>query len=118
MQAAVVKRTGCTPLDFFLAVMRKDARKLAELGVPMKDCTTTNRMYAASAAMPYCHRKMPVAIDGGEGKPLFSPSALHSLPEEELKLLVSALNKAKHGRGNDITDIEPVRETTMMDEEA
>src|SRR3990172_7088042 len=45
-----------TPLKFVLGVLTSN-----DPSVTMKD-----RQWAAATALPYCHRKMPIAIEGGE----------------------------------------------------
>src|SRR5258706_12105018 len=66
---AMAERHSITPLDFLLSVVRDDAADL--------DC----RILAAKAAAPYMHRKMPVAIEGGdENRPMrFDTKALENL---------------------------------------
>lgn len=100
--------TGQTPLEFLTAVYRNQlyteyqtmivdqARGLSraepkqdEAGNIIADqihCPATMRMAAAIAAAPYVHRKQPIGIDGGEGKPLipYNSEALKTLTDSEL----------------------------------
>src|SRR5260370_41674875 len=50
----MAERHGITPVDFLLSVVRDDAADLEY------------RLLAAKAAAPYMHRKMPIAIEGGD----------------------------------------------------
>ena len=57
-------------------VADKDAKALTPLGFMENVLRTPSaypfaaRQWAAHEAAPYLHRKMPIAIDGGEGKPI------------------------------------------------
>lgn len=57
------------------------------------------RIQAATSAAPYVHRKKPIGIDGGEGKPIAMVSAaqLAQLSDEELDKLLSVLGKLQVG---------------------
>jgi hypothetical protein len=113
-------QTGQTPLEFLTAVYRDqlyseydveevDAKKglfrvwpkldpitggLAK-GVTKISVELGQRISAATAAAPYVHRKMPIGIDGGEGKPLAFVSAdrLAELSDAELAKLLDVLGR-------------------------
>ena len=73
-----------TPLKFVLQILTsKDPL------VTMKD-----RQWAAGVALPYCHRKMPIAIEGGESPiRVFDASKLAGLSGEELRSFMGLLTK-------------------------
>jgi hypothetical protein len=95
IQAKAAARSGLTPLEFMLKLMRGDPEELAQIGVPKKDITTAIRRKAASDAAPYVHRKMPIGIDDGKGGPLmmYSPEQLMALSDEELNKLATIMGK-------------------------
>jgi hypothetical protein len=113
-------QTGQTPLEFLTAVYRDqlyseydvecvDEKKgtyrvwpkldpiTGELakGVTKINVELGQRIAAATAAAPYVHRKMPIGIDGGEGKPLAFVSAdrLAELSDAELAKLLDVLGR-------------------------
>jgi len=113
-------QTGQTPLEFLTAVYRDqlyseydveevDAKKGLFRVWPRLDPVTGDlakgvfkvsvelgqRISAATAAAPYVHRKMPIGIDGGEGKPLAFVSAdrLAELSDAELAKLLDVLGR-------------------------
>ena len=113
-------QTGQTPLEFLTAVYRDqlyseydveevDAKKGLFRVWPKLDPVTGDlakgvvkisvelgqRISAATAAAPYVHRKMPIGIDGGEGKPLAFVSAdrLAELSDAELAKLLDVLGR-------------------------
>ncbi len=88
---------GPDPLTFMIAIMRRDEAKLREWNVPLNSITTGVRMRAGENAMPYVHRKMPMAIDGGEGKPLtlLTPEVVAKLTDEELGKLAAVMTILK-----------------------
>lgn len=51
----VMKSMGITPLEFMLEVLHNP-----------KKYSTRDRMWAADKAAPYVHRRMPIAIEGGD----------------------------------------------------
>lgn len=73
------------PLDFLMLTMNDPEQ------------TTGFRFKCAVELMPYCHRRMPVAIDGGEGKPLMpasiNPIDLLALTDEQLEKLLTRMEK-------------------------
>lgn len=73
------------PLDFLLLSMSDPAH------------TIGFRFKCAVELMPYCHRRQPVAIDGGEGKPLIpasiNPLDLLALTDEQLDKLLTRMDK-------------------------
>lgn len=110
--------TGQTPLEFLTAVYRDqlyadydveivDAKKglarctpridpiTGELDTAKVEVKLEQRISAASQAAPYVHRKMPIGIDGGAGKPLamVSTEALAKLSEAELTNLLNVMSK-------------------------
>ena len=73
-----LKEAAITPLDYMLSVLMD----------PKSD--KKDRQWAAEKAAPYVHRKMPIAIEGGDpAKPLIVATAqqLRNLSAEELALL-------------------------------
>lgn len=74
---------GIMPVDFLLGEMRaaKNNKVL--------------RVRCAESAAPYLHRRMPIGIDGGEGKPLtlVNAEALAKLSDKELETLTVILRK-------------------------
>lgn len=89
---AATEKGGPSPLEFMLAIMQRDEEKLRAWKIPILSVTPQLRMRAAENALPYVCRKAPVAIDGGEGKPLFIPEdVLANLPDSELFALRRAM---------------------------
>ena len=71
------------PLDFMLQVLRDPKRH-----------STTFRMTAAEKAAPYIHRKMPIAIEGGDKPLVFLDAAkLSAMDTAELTKLAALLEK-------------------------
>ena len=72
------------PLDFMLSILTSK-----EKGITLDD-----RKWAAQHAAPYCHKKMPIAIEGG-GAPIqvFDATKLAKLDTKELKILMALLAK-------------------------
>ncbi len=60
-----IAESGLTPLDYMLETLRNNKLDKAD------------RQWAANAAAPYCHRRMPQAITGEDGGPV----ELHSVLE-------------------------------------
>ena len=108
--------TGMTPLEFLTAVYRDqlytdydikaidEKRGLVELLPKVKEDGTLvakvevkieHRIAAATSAAPYVHRKMPIGIDGGEGKPLAVVTAekLQNMTDEELDKMFAILSR-------------------------
>ena len=76
-------RTGLTPLEVLLVVMR-DPKERLEL-----------RLDAAKAAAPYMHSKMPIANDEAPASvESISLSRLHGLSASERTVLLALLEKA------------------------
>lgn len=115
-------QTGQTPLEFLTAVYRDqlydeyeveviDAKRNVVHVYPKLDPITGDvaaekvkvdlgqRIQAATSAAPYVHRKKPIGIDGGEGKPIAMVSAaqLAQLSDDELDKLLSVLGKLQVG---------------------
>lgn len=74
---------GLTPLEFLLSVVHDPTAHM------------DYRIDAAKGAMPYVHRKMPIAIEGGDpSKPVvFEASVLAVLAPEEKLLLMGLMEK-------------------------
>jgi hypothetical protein len=110
--------TGMTPLEFLTAVYRDqlyqeydveivdEAKGLAqfypkmdpvtgELATAKVELKIEQRIAAATSAAPYVHRKKPIGIDGGEGKPLTVVTAdrLAQLSNAELDNLLQVFGK-------------------------
>jgi hypothetical protein len=81
--AEAAKKYGILPLDFFLTNLNDPKAKFAV------------KMDCAKAAAPYVHRKMPIAIDNGEGGPVSfaTPEQLARLPAKDLKVLQEIMSK-------------------------
>lgn len=80
----IAQRAGITPLEFLVSVMRDPKAKLKD------------KFAAAHAAAPYMHRRMPIAIEGGDpGKPIITleASQLRNLTTKELTLLRELFQK-------------------------
>ncbi len=90
-----VAATGATPLEILLAIARKDEAPLAQLGIPRKDCTTPVRKSAAEAALPYVHRRMPIAVQTEvNGGISISPAAFAQLSDAALDHLIGEMQSA------------------------
>jgi hypothetical protein len=70
------------------------------------------KMWAANAAAPYIHRRMPIGIEGGDrDKPLVLATAaqLRQLSDEELDVLMKITGKFTHGALEETRDVENAR---------
>jgi hypothetical protein len=75
---------GLLPLDFFLSNLRND-------GLPLGF-----RYENAKAAAPYCHRKMPIAIENADAPfRVFDMSMLVGLTDAELAVVEKLMSKAQ-----------------------
>ena len=77
---------GLTPMEFLASVLREGS------GADFDD-----RIDAAKALAPYMHRKMPIAIEGGDpSKPIniMDVASLKGLKDAEIKTLLTLLKKA------------------------
>jgi hypothetical protein len=85
--------TGATPLDILLAIARKDEDALATMGISPRECTLLVRKSAAESCLPFIHRKMPQAIDGGApGVPIeLAVTDLARLTDAELEIYHKAM---------------------------
>ena len=110
-KAEILAKTGMTPLDFLYAVFRDELYADYEghastdgkvtIWVPRKGAkklpvTMEHRLSAASTAAQYTHRKMPIALEGGDpSKPLMliQAQALQKLSGPELEALLGLMNK-------------------------
>lgn len=86
-QALAALADGITPLQFCCSVLRDEKASFAD------------KKWAAHELMPYMHRKMPVAVDNGQGGPIgvmsYKPEQLAQLTEDELgklELILMRLN--------------------------
>lgn len=80
---AGIDTSGLTPLEFMLQVLRNP-----------KSYNKEDRKWAADKAAPYIHRKMPIALEGGDPrKPITIVNAdkLKDLSTTELESLVNML---------------------------
>jgi len=80
----VQQRKQILPLEFMLNMLN-DAQE-------PKSC----RMWAAEKAAPYLHRRMPIAIEGGDAsRPLVFATAeqLQGLPTNQLKVMMDVLSR-------------------------
>ncbi len=77
-----------TPLGFFLQTLT-DPRS-----------SWKRKAWAADKAAPYLHRRMPLAIDGGEGKPIMIATSkqLQAMDPELLAQLASIVDKLDQGQ--------------------
>lgn len=73
---------GMLPLEYALLVLRGDS----------KIYNRFDRQWAASIAMPYLHKKQPIAIEGGD-KPIkvIDASKLADMSTEQLDKMLAAL---------------------------
>lgn len=81
--AQQARNSPWTPLEYALSILGNEKLSFAK------------RAWAAQAAFPYVHRRMPLAIEGGDpARPIVVASAaqLRTLSPEELALL-SAMSK-------------------------
>ena len=86
-QAEAIAASGLTPLEFMLEVLRHP-----------KDYSTAQRMWAANAAAPYVHRKMPIAVEGGNSPiKLLNVTNLASMTEADIEKLVALLDNLLPG---------------------
>jgi hypothetical protein len=118
LKLRLMATTGMTPLEFLTAVYRDqlyddydvnvidEKRMVVEL-LPKTDPETgelvakkvplkiEHRIAAATSAAPYVHRKMPIGIDGGEGKPLAVVTAdkLATMSDRELDQMFMILDR-------------------------
>lgn len=117
LKLRLMATTGMTPLEFLTAVYRdqlyddydvnvvdekrmivellpkcNEAGELVAKKVPLK---IEHRIAAATSAAPYVHRKMPIGIDGGEGKPLAVVTAdkLAQMSDAELDQMFTVLDR-------------------------
>jgi hypothetical protein len=77
---------GLTPLELFLSVVRSE-----------KEVPIDARIEAAKAAAPYMHRKMPIAIEGGDpSKPIniLDIASMKDMSKKEIETLLALLAKA------------------------
>ncbi len=79
----LAQEAGMSPLEFLLSIMCDSGEKLYV------------RMDAAKIAVPYFHRKMPIAIDNGAGGPVgvYTKEQLARLGPQELALLEQLMVK-------------------------
>ncbi len=78
---------GLTPLEFLTSIVRSDDNTV----------TLEHRVEAAKALAPYMHRKMPIAIEGGDpSKPIsiLDVKQLGSLSKKEIETLLAIVQKA------------------------
>lgn len=76
---------GLTPIELFISVCRDES-------VPLEA-----RIDAANKAAPYMHRKMPIAIEGGDvSKPInfMDVAQLKGLTNKEIEVFLALLAKA------------------------
>jgi hypothetical protein len=82
----IVEHGDVTPLKFLMSVM-VDEKEYKDV-----------RVDAAKAAAPYFHRKMPIAIEGGDGPPVKTSSSmvirkLDALTADERKAALALFEK-------------------------
>ena len=81
----LAQRMGITPLEFLMSILRDPTAKFHE------------KLDAAKAAAPYMHRKMPIAIEGGEPERPILLHDLRRLSDSEMLMLKTLLEKASVG---------------------
>lgn len=88
-ERAKLAAKGITPLEFLLSVVR-DSKAPMDM-----------RVQAASCSAPYMHRKMPIAIEGGDPtKPVvFEVTALQGLSVADKMIMLSLFEKMALGQG-------------------
>jgi hypothetical protein len=100
------------PLDFLLALVRKDIAALTELGVPLDEVDVHLRKAAADSALAYVHRRQPqdvaMAVFEADPQEVFAMSAaLSMLSDEELEAATSALRRANEIKASMTYESEP-----------
>ena len=79
--------TGIMPLDYMLQTLRDP-----------KNSSRLDKQWAAEKAAPYCHRKMPIAIEGGDKPLVFLDAAkMAQMGPQELAALAAVLDKVAPG---------------------
>jgi hypothetical protein len=87
--------TGATPLDILLAIARKAPEDLARMGIAPKEVSLPMRMRCAEAALPYLHRRMPIAVQAEVyGGMVISPAAIAQLSDAALDHLIEEMQDA------------------------
>ncbi len=119
LQLEAAARGEHMPLDILLAIARKDPVALREMGIELSDCTLNIRRAAAESALPYIHRRMPIALDVEVSKERAIPAeAWATLSDEELEQYIRVtehLDAVMNGRQPESITIEPVE---RLEEEA
>ncbi len=91
-ESKMAAQPGLMPLDFCLQILRA---KPGEYN--LKD-----RMWAADKALPYIHKKMPIAIEGGDTPiQVLSADKLASMSDAEIEGLARKLGLLGAGIGNE-----------------
>jgi hypothetical protein len=136
LKLRLMASTGMTPLEFLTAVYRdqlyddydvnvidekrmvvellpKCDPKTGELTAKKVELKIEHRIAAATSAAPYVHRKMPIGIDGGEGKPLAVVTAdkLATMTNAELDSMFAVLDRLGIGASIDGGEQKPYRLT-------
>jgi hypothetical protein len=84
-RGAALKKASITPLAFMMEVLEAkgdDAQKYSK----------ADRMWAAQAAAPYMHKKMPIAIEGGDRPiPIIDADKIAKMSEKDLQAMITGL---------------------------
>ncbi len=81
----LAKRMGITPLEFLMSIVRDPKAKFYQ------------KLDAVKTAAPYMHRKMPIALEGGDSNRPISVTGLSGLTKPEMLILRTLLEKAGLG---------------------
>ncbi len=84
--------SGLMPLDFALQILRDQTGTYGK----------ADKMWAAQVALPYTHKKMPIAIEGGD-KPIsiIDATKVASMGEKEIEQLIVVLQKLGVAAGDE-----------------
>ena len=93
---ARMTESGLSPLEFLLAIVRRDPVALRAINVPIEEVTTELRRACAIDILPYCHQRLPqqVAMATMDMTPALH-RALSLLPDEELQPLARLMDRAR-----------------------
>jgi hypothetical protein len=93
---ARMTESGLSPLEFLLAIVRRDPVALRAINVPIEEVTTDLRRACAIDLLPYCHQRLPqqlaMAIDGHV---TVMQQALSLLSDEELQPVIKVVERAR-----------------------
>ena len=92
-----MRSSDLSPVEFLLAVMRRDADALAAIDVPIEEVTLDVRRACAIDLLPFCHSRLPQAVNvnanGGIDEDALQVG-LSMLSDAELNTVRKALGSA------------------------